>query len=101
MLTGVHGEPGFGLLGWRVESAPLQLRGSQKGFFAMLLGRSRLSPGFRVVFPTLEVERVEQAFRPAARAGRMPALAAEVLLVDSLQRPNHRIYLLCHRQCPR
>jgi hypothetical protein len=33
----------------------------------------------------LEVVRVEQAFRPAVKADKMPASAAEVLLVDSLQ----------------
>src|SRR5215471_7320677 len=52
-------------------------------------------------FENLELERVEQAFGPAVRAGKMPALAAEVLLDDFLQRRNHRIYLLCHRQCTR
>jgi hypothetical protein len=44
-----------------------------------------------------KVERVEQAFRPAVKAGKIPASAAEVLPVDSLPRRNHRIYLLCHR----
>jgi hypothetical protein len=53
-------------------------------------GRGDLSPFYQ----NPEAERVEQAFRPAVSAGKMPALAAEVLLDHSPLSRSHRVDLL-------